>query len=92
MGVWMGETKQAASSRAHHLHGNFYHWEKKKHFFQCGRQSFITQKKNCSAHKRPQKARRDRSGDLNNRAKDSGGHLLIMHPLTRPSALQLHRQ
>lgn len=39
MGVWMGETKQAASSRAHHLHGNLYHWEKKKEAFLSVRQA-----------------------------------------------------
>lgn len=30
MGVWMGESKQAAGSGAHYLHGNLYHWEEKK--------------------------------------------------------------
>ena len=33
MGVWMGESKQAAGSGAHYLHGNLYHWEKKKKIF-----------------------------------------------------------
>lgn len=62
--------------------------KKKKCFFQCGRQSFITQKENCSTHKRPQRARQHLSGDLNNRATESVAYLLIMYPLT--STLQLH--
>lgn len=61
MGVWMGERErdQAAGSGAHYLHGNLYHWEKKKKIFQCGKQAgtvLWTQKKNCSTHRRPQRA------------------------------------
>lgn len=45
MGVWMGERErdQAAGSGAHYLHGNLYHWEKKKNLSvrQASRHSFM---------------------------------------------------
>lgn len=77
MGVWIGERKQAVGSGAHYLHGNFYHWRKKKVFFSA-----------AGTHRRPQ--RQHLSGALNNRAKESAVYLLIMYPLTLASTLQLH--
>lgn len=43
----------------------------KKNLFSVRQQSFITQKKNCSTHRRPQKARARLTSDPNNGAKES---------------------
>jgi len=60
---------------------------KEKNYFSV-RHSFITQKKNCSTHRRPQRAWRRLTSDLNRRVKESSVDLLMTLPPTLASTLQ----
>ena len=85
MGVWDGreEASKQQGSGAHYLHGNLYHWEKKrKEAFSVRQAEFYNTEEELQYTQTPTKSPR-----TSHRTKE---YLLIMYPLTLASTLQLH--